>query len=468
MAEPLDAAVFLEDVSAIFQTQYMDEWPEEFPARFGSITNKMVKPYMEIAATDGITMQYKYGHADSVRTDTNPLGDMAAPAKFSAGSIRLRFNRQTPSSNDFTHFSASCQFDIYSIENMMKGTIANAVKEVYDQVIPDYNEKLANLRNASRTGQLALVNGAPKKNDHRLYASATASATNAAGIKVKVDNGSIASFRNNVRVDFINPTTGVVNAGNVRITDHNTAELSFGAEFITSGITGELSTGNLANVADNDIIVYSGTYGKGYYGFKTWFTVPASSGDSFIGGVDRNASGYRWMVPVTTRESDSSAKINSSHFDDLAIAMGFLGEDPQLGMSFVSDPTIHTALRRELGEDSFREIPLDDSRLERFMNFGSIGLNYQHPTFGLVKIMADPLVTPNTLRVIATNTWKAVFVNHRGLRKVTENGAHWYRMNQSTPNSGKGLIMKADWFGDQTDWCMQPWKNGQIVNISAT
>jgi hypothetical protein len=468
MAEPLDAAIFLEDVSEIFQTQYMDDFPDEFPSRFGSITNKLIKPYKEIAATDGITMQFKYGHADSVRTDTNPLGDMAAPQAAKYGSMRLRFNRQTPSSNDFTYFSASCQFDIYTIENMMKGTIVDAVKDVYDQIIPDYNEKLANLRNAPRTGQLALVQGSPKENDARLMADATATADNTDGIRINIDNGSIASFRNNVRVDFINPSTGAVNAGNIRITDTNTALDEVGGEFISTGPTGGLSTGDLANVADNDIIVYSGTYNKGYYGFAAWFTEPATSGDSFIGGVDRAAKTYRFLYPTSTRENDASERINASHFDDLAIAMGYLSEDPQAGLSFMTTPKLHTALRRELGEDSFREIPLDDSRMERFMNFGSIGLNYQHPTFGLVKILADPLMSPNTLRAIAANTWKAVFVNHRGLKKVTEGGNHWYRMQQSTPNSGKGLIMKADWFGNQVDFCLQPWKNGQIKNISAT
>lgn len=467
MAEPLDSAVFLEDVSEIFQTQYMDGWTEEFPGRFGSITNKMVKPHMEIASTDGITMQFKHGHADSVRTDTNPLGDMASPSVSEGGSLRIRFSRTTPSANDFTHVTAACQFDVYTLENKKKGTIVDIVKDVYDQIIPDYNEKLANLRNAPRTGRLALVNTTPKENDNRLFANATATADNTDGLLMKIDNGSIASFRRNIRIDFINPTTGVVNAGNIRVVKTNTALLEVGCEYVTTGPAGHRSTGDLANVADNDIIVYSGTYNKGMYGFASWFGIP-TTGESFVGGVDRFTSEYHFMVPQSTREGSSAEKIQAAHFDDLAIAMGFLSEDPMLGMAFVTDPTLHTALRRELGEDSFREIPVDDDRMKRFMNFGSIGLNYQHPTFGLVKIMADPLINPGTLRAIATETWKTVFVNHRGLKPVTEGGSHWYRMQQGTPNTGKGLIYKADWFGDQMDFCTQPWKNGQVLNLSAT
>ncbi len=465
MAEPLDSAVFLEDISAVIQTQYMPEFTEETPGRFGSTTNKLIKPYKEIAATDGITMQFELGAADSVRSNNDPLGDMAAPDVFDAGTIRIRFNRQTPTSNDFTHFSASVQFDTYTIDNMSKGTIVDAADRVYNAVIKDYDEKLANLRNAPRSGRIALVNETPKKNDTRLFADATATATNAAGMKIKVDNGSIASFRRNLRFDFINPSTGAVNAGNVRVTDTNVAELSVGFEFVTSGPAAKLSTGNLGSVANNDIIVYSGTYNKGYYGFGAWFGIPSAS-ESFIGGVDRTTTSYRHMVPTSTREGATATKITKTHFADLSIAMGFLSEDEQAGMAFVSDPTIHEALRNELGEQSFIQLPIGDDRMKRFMNFGAVGLTYQSPTFGVVKIMADALCPPNTVRVIASETWKAVYVNHKGLKPVIENGAHWYRLNQSTPNSGRGLIYKADWFGDQVDWCMQPWKNGQILNIN--
>lgn len=445
----------------------MPEFTEETPGRFGSTTNKLIKPYKEIAATDGITMQFELGPSDSVRSDTNPLGDMAAPDVFDASTLRIRFNRQTPSSNDFTHFTASVQFDTYTIDNMSKGLIVDAADRVYNSVMKDFDEKLANLRNGNRTGQIALVNGTPKKNDNRLYASASATATNAAGMKILVDNGSISSFRRNLRFDFINPTTGAVNAGNIRVTDTNTAELSVGFEYVTSGPAGKLSTGSLGNVSDNDIIVFSGTYNKGMYGFGAWFATP-SAGESFIGGVDRTTTGYRHMVPCSTREGSSSAKITKSHFSDLSVAMGFLSEDEQDGMAVISDPTLHEAMRNELGETAFIQIPVSDDRMRRYMNFGSVGLNYQSPTFGLVKVMSDPLCRPNTIRFIASETWKAIYVNHRGLKPVIENGAHWYRLQQSTPNTGKGLIYKADWFGDQVDFCMQPWKNGQILNVSAT
>ncbi len=468
MAEPSDSAIFLEDVSAIFQTQYMPEFTPQTPGRFGTTTNKLIKPYMQIAATDGITMQFELGPADSVRTDTNPLGDMAAPDVFDSSTIRLRFNRQTPTSNDFTHFTAAVQFDTYSIDNMSKGTIVDACQRVYNAVMADYDEKTANLRNAPRSGQLALVNGTPKKSDNRLYASAGSTPTNTTGMRILIDTGSIAAFRRNLRFDFIRPATGAVVAGNLRCTNHNTAELNAAFEFVTSGPAGKLSTGNIANVADNDIIVYSGTYNKGYYGPGAWFSSPTAS-ESFIGGVDRTTTGYQHLNPVAYNEGGTSSIVKKSHFDGLGVAMGFLSENPQDGLVFLTDPAMHNAIRAELGENSFFQIPEGDTRLERYMNFGSIGLNYQHPTFGLVKFLADPLLPPNTVRAMATETFKCVFVNHKGLKPVINPGGnHWYRLPQATPNTGLGLIYKADWFGDQTDWCMQPWKNGQILNVTAS
>jgi len=466
MAEPFDSAIYLEDASNVIQTAYMSEFTEEYPKRFGSFTNKMIKPYKEIAATDGIVMQYELGPADSVRTDTSPLGAFPSPQVLQAGQLRLRFNRNNAATNDFTNVKASVQFDLYTIENKGEGVIVDIAQRVYNSINDDYNEKMAILRQVHRSGQIALVNGTAKKNDSWYLSGASASATNTAGLRCAIDTGSISAFRNNVRVDFINPSTGAVRAGNVRVTSTNVTDLSVGVEFVTSGPTGTISTGDLSTVADNDIIVFSGTYNKGYYGFGAWFGRPTSS-DSFIGGVNRSTSSYHWMLPISTREGSSAAKITRSMFDELMVAMGFISEDPQNGLACVADPTIVNTIRQELGEQSFIQIPEGDSRLERFANFGSVGLNYQHATCGVIKIAADPLMVPNTVRFISSDTWKAVFVNHKGLRPVMEAGKHWYRMNESTPNTGKSLIYKADWFGDQVDFCMAPWKNGQMLNVTA-
>lgn len=466
MAEPNDAAVMLQDASEIVQEQYFDKYEEQYQDRFGSTTNKCFMPDPDVVTGDGKSMQYEVGPADTVRFQQNPLGDIASPQRIDPGRIKVRWNQQNyASGHDFTQVSARCQFDIYTIENGGAGTIVDLADRIYNSVQGDYDEKLAIMRHAGRTGQLALVNGTPKQNDRETYSAATATASNTAGMRIIVDNGSIAVFRPNARYDFINPSTGAVNAGNVRCTDiPNFDELSVGFEFMSTGITGEISTGNLANVSDNDIIVFSGTYNAGIYSFGAYFSAP-SAGESFICGVDRTDAGYRWMIPQ--RISGGSGKITKALFDRMAIAMGFFGENPDMPVVWLSDPTQVQALRNEITEAAFIQFPVGDDRAKRFANFGSIGLNYQHPTYGTVKIMADPLANPTEFKVITNSTWKTLSYGWKGLKNLPGDRGHWYRLSQNTPNTGRGLIMAADWVGNICDWCTKPWKNGVIHTLAA-
>jgi hypothetical protein len=466
MAEPISSSINLEDVSEVVQEQYFDKYEEQYATRWASPTNKFFQPESTPIVGDGKTMQFERGPSDNVRTQLDPLGNIASPARFDPGEIKIRWNAQNPSSaHDFTQLSARTQFDIYTIENMGKGTIVDAADRVYKQVQQDLDRKMAILRHAGRNAVIALVNGTPRQNNRETFADAAATPSNTAGLRTPVDTGSVAALLPNSRVDFIRPATGAVIAGNVRVTDiPNYADLSVGVEFVSTGPTGERSTGNLASVADNDYIVFSGTYGAGFYSFGAYYSDPAVD-ESFICGVDRTDAGNRWMIPQ--RISGGSAKISKTHFNQLSIAMGYFGEDEENPVAFMTGMNVHQTLRDELGEDAFVTYPTDDSRAKRFGNFGSIGLNYQHATFGTVKILADPLARDDRVLVINNSTWKTLWYQWKGLAPIKDGGSHWYRMNQGTPNTGKGLIMAADWVGNACDWCVKPWKNGLIHSITA-
>jgi len=465
MADPLDSAVMLEDASEIVQELYFDKYEEQYASRFGSTTNKCFTPDPVPVMGDGKTMQYEVGPADSVRFQIDPLGEIASPQRIDPGQIKIRWNRQNTSAHDFTQMSARVQFDLYTLENGKGGAIVDLADRIYNSVQGDFNEKLAILRHSDRTAQLALVNGTPKQNNRSTLTDSASTPTNTTGVRLAIDTGSIAVFKPNARYDFINPSTGAVRAGNLRCTDiPNYADSSVGFEFVTSGLTGELSTGNIANIADNDIIVYSGTYNSGLWSFGAWFAAPVNSA-TFMCGANRESSSYRWMIPQ--RLSAGSAPISKTLFNNLAIAMGYLGEDPQNSVVIMSGPKQHQAMRDEIGEDAFIQFPTGDERAKRFMNFGSIGLNYQHPTFGTVKIVADPLAREDRVLAIVNETWKTLSYAWKGLRPIKRaGGEHWYFLNQSTPNTGQGLIKAADWVGNIADWCTRPWKNGCIHTIA--
>jgi hypothetical protein len=249
----------------------------------------------------------------------------------------------------------------------------------------------------------------------------------------------------------------------------NVADLSIGLKFNTTGfIATRTSSGDLSTIADNDHIFFSGERNKGMYSFGAYFTLPAATGDSFIGGKDRQDRDFRWLNPTTTRETASSnSKITRSMFNDLAIAMGFLDEEH--GVVCMSDPTLHQAIRDEVGEDSFINIPITDSRMERFANFGSVGLNYQHGQFGLVKVVSDPLALPNRVSFFTPETWRTLFYAWKGLRVLNgTRGGGWYRPPSETPGAGLSKYWQVDWQALCMDFCFQPWKNGQIYAVSAT
>lgn len=444
----------------------MDTYDEQYHDRFSKVTNKFFDPDPRVVVGDGINVQYELGPADSVRMQRDPLGEIASPARFDPGEMKIRWNANDTSAHDFTQVSARVQFDIYTIENMSKGTIVDAADRVYNSVQKDYEGKMAVLRHADRTGQIALVNGTPVEADRESFALGTATADNTDGMRFQLDNGSISAFIPNTRLDFYDSTGVTKHAGNVRITDiPNFADRSVPVEFVTSGLPSEISTGDLSTVADNDIIVYSGMYNASFYSFGAYFSPPANANDSFIGGKNRTSKGYRWMLPQFLRRADSAAPIRKSFFNDAAVAQGFTSEDPINGVAWLMDPLQHQALRDELGEPSFIQIPTG-SDSKRFMNFGSMGLNYQHPTYGLVKILADGLARTDRILILVNGTWKTLFYGHKGLKPIPRAGGHWYWMNQGTPNTGQGLIKCADWYGNHCDWCTAPWRNAAILNLS--
>jgi hypothetical protein len=463
-AEPYDSAWLLEDVSAIIQQQYFPEFTEEAPGRFGSVVNKYFKPSMDAITGDGKTMQVEIAPGDTVRFGTDPLGAFAQPDVFQAGTLKVRFNKATPGSNDFSHISASCQTNDIDLEVAGRGSIIDFVERMFKQVMPEYDEKLAIHRHLARSCQVGTVNGTVKQNNTYYYADASATASNANGARFQVSNGSISYFRAGTRIDIYNGATLV--AGNVAVTDSNPADLSIGVQFISGSNPVRNSTGDLANIATGYSIFFNGEKNAGMYSLGAYFSSPTTS-DSFLGGVNRTDKSYRWLIPVTTRAGQTSATLTKSMIDDLAVAMGYRDEDEQ-GVAITTSPDLHQKIRNEYTEAAFLNIPDGDNRTKRFANFGTLGLNYQHPVFGLVKVMSDVLHTPNTVRVIVPETWRSLYYGFRGLKMMPGTKGGWYRVTETTPNTGLSKIWKCDWYALQTDWCNQPWKNGQILNVSAT
>ena len=468
MAQPYDSATYLSDVSALLQEQYFAEFTDETPQRFGSVTNKYFKPYEERIDGDGKTMQVQQGSSDGVRFSTNALSPFATPNAFTANELKVRFSQNVPASSDFSKVSASAQVSLIDIENGKGGAIIDFTEKVYNDIMPEFDEKLAIHRHLPRSAQLGVVSGAPRQNNvFNFEQASTSTITNTTGARIVVSSSSISYFRPGTTLDFYNGSTLV--AGNIRVTDSNPVDNSVGLSFnSTVGNPSLYSTGLLVSIASGNTIFFNGERNQGMYSLGAYFTSPATSGDSFIGGVDRNNSLYRWLIPTTTRVGATSAVLTKSMIDDLAVAMNFRMEE-QIGVVITSNPTLHQKLRNEYTEAAFLNIPDGDNRLKRFANFGAMGLNYQHPTFGLVKVMSDVLHPDNQVRVIVPETWRTLYYGHKGLKFAPGQGGmgFWYRVTETTPNTGQSLIVKCDAWALACDWCNKPWKNGAITNVTA-
>jgi len=471
MAEPIDTATLLEDVSGIVRTKYMPSFYEQGGGRFGSTTNRLFQVSGEACGGDGVTMQGELGPADTIRMGTNMIVDFDSVGVLRETSVRLRANTQNPALNDFTAFRGSVQFADITIANGSMGSAIDIAKRTFNYVTKDYDEKKALGRNMSRNGVVGLVNGTPNLNNGVRIGTGTgaasSTATNSGGLRCAVDGGIFAGLKENQFIDFLNPSTGAVRAGSVRITDTNSTDYSVGVEFVSTQIGSRVSTGNLANVADNDLIVHSGNYNAGMYSLGEWFRTPAA-GEPFIGGVDRTTAAYRWMIPLNPRYGATGAKIAKSMFDDVATSLGYRFEEEQAGLVCQTDMRLSQALRTELGEESFIQITDKDERYKKFYNFGSSGLNYQHPSLGIVKVIADALCPENTVRFINPSTWLSKYYAFKGLKMMEGIKGGWNRVSQSTPNTGPSTIWKCDWYSVEQDFCTAPKKNAQISNVTAT
>lgn len=465
MAEPNDSTVVLQDVDEIIRELYMKQYFEHGSGRFGRTTNRLFKMNTEIASGDGITMQAQRGFADSVRAGVDPIGSIASPTASEALKLKIRFNQQNPAASDFTFISASAQRTHWDIESAGDGAAVDIAMDVYNNLTANYDEHVALLRNLGRNAVVAFVNGTPKLQNALTYSEATGTATNAGGLLVTVDNAVIAGLREGQWVDFINPATGAVRAGNIYVDYFNRGDNSIQCSYRTQ-FGGRASTGDLATVADNDYIVLSGEYNAGMWSIGAWSS-SAAAGESFLGGVDRTVAQYKSLNFLSTRRGATSTKITKSLFDDMAIAWSNIVENQDKIFAVQTDVSLSTALRNEIGEAAFVQQVSNSEQEKRNAVFGSHGLYYQHQSIGTIAVIGDPLCPGNQVRFIDPSTWLQMFYKVRGMRPLPGDvSGSWSRMQASAPNTGKGLIYRSEWAALQQDFCTNPGRNAVILNVT--
>lgn len=459
---PADVTVTLNDVSSIVQETYYEKYLEQHDRMSGQL-GRLVRLAGEPVTGDGKTWQNEIQKYDSVRGSTNMISDFATPGTFVPLNVKVRWNENSSSANDFLKLSGSGQTTYWEVTRAADaGTIIPLAKHILDELVRDFGEKRNIYLNVGRSARWALVNGTPKNNDAMTYASCTTYTADSTSCRIQVDNGAFAFFKPGSVLDAYT-SAGVLSFSGMVVTDANYGDLSVGLGRYNSD-----STANFNNLADNDEIFLSGTRNQGAYSPAAWFSTP-TSGESFIGGVDRTGVNYRWMYPTTYSPSSSAVPIQTSYFDQLALNMGFSQDDPYRLTPVLCEPAIAQSLRTKIGSDAF--IPftsLDDKMRERYASFGILNLNYQHPSFGMVSLMPDPFATPGTVRFFNPETWLSLQYGKKGLQFMNDGTmGMWKRQESTVPGNGGSVIYRCEALETLCTYCTNPFKNGQIINVTA-
>lgn len=463
MAEPFDSAFTLQSVTNIIREKYAERVEDQVFMQ-GRVTNRLFRPDTESISGDGKNFQTIDKHGYAGRMDTDLLSDFPAPARFGAQKVKFRLNERDSTANDLNKFALSLRVSEVELQGITTDDQAvDLVETLQKQAVGDTDTLLAVHRHLDRTARIALVNGTPAQNDNKVFGSATATPSNSAGLRVPVDNGSVAAFQRGAFVDFYSPTGTFRWSG--RVTDYNAVDLSVGFENVTSGSM--QSSGVITTVADNDEIFMSGERNKGMYSMGSWFQTPTST-DSFIGGVNRSTATYRYLQTTKTREGLSNKIVAKTDFDDLANAMSYIQDEGEMPVVWITDPTMHTKLRNDIIEDLMIQWPSDSAIGKRWANFGSVGLTYQHPIFGVTKLMSDPLMIPNKIRFITPEYWRSQRAGSKGIKWMPGMVGMWNRLPSITPGNGGSMFWQAEGYTFMGDWCYRPQFQGEINAVTAS
>lgn len=464
MAEPFASSttLTLDAVSAVIQEQYFPQFIEQIN-RAGATTNRLFKPSGSPVVGDGIWFQNETAPSDTVRLNTDMLANDQQPSPFTAAKIKARFNQSDPTSNDFTRFAGVGRVDMWTLENGSGGTIIDIAQRIYQEIFTGYDFTLARARNANRT--LKLCETSTKTNSDGLYSGGcSAYTTGATSCRLVITAGSIANLAQGSRID-IYTSGGVIVFSDAVVVSCNPADPA--GPSVSLARYNSSSTANFDSVTSGQYVYPVGQKDQGMYSMGAWFSRPTST-DSFIGGVNRFTPANQWLVTTATREGQTARLIQKSDFDALANAMNFI-QDGTIPISVaITDVPMNTALREAIGNDALITWPSTGGNDDRYANFGSMGLLWQHPAFGKVSILADPLAVSNTVRFMVPDDWMALSSRFNGLHWMPGTQGIWNRMVADTPNTGYGYFFQCDAVAAHLDYCKRPRYQGQILNVTSS
>lgn len=453
----------LSTVSDLIREQYAPQVADHV-FRYGQITNRIFRPSADgtVATGDGLNIQVVTGYSDSARATRNTLSDFGSARQMNATNLKLRFQddpSSTATGNDFLRIDAVAEItEIELRRGNDAGAAVNLAERVGREMRQNYDDTHPRLYYSDGNGKFAAVNGAPRDADDLTYEGASSYTSGSTTFIAKVDYGSIAAFKKNTHWDFYDGDT--LTADECRVVDQDYLEGS-----VTFELTDKSTVANCDNVGDNDDIYASGEKGNGYRGsLREWFDAP-SSGEAFLGGVDRTTSAYRYLNPVRYTPSSTATTVNRDQLDTLALAMGYVDDGNDMGSVVLTNTSVLQTLRKSIGEEALSNQPADNNGN---YSFGTNQLSYIHPTFGKVTLLADTLHPADRMHFLRASDWQLIPYLSAGLNMMDGDVAGgFYRKQAASGGGGRSMYYCAEGYSLDTLFCKMPQKQGVILNIKA-
>lgn len=459
-----ELAQTLFSVSTMFREQYFDVGGPN-TTYLGSVTNRMFSPAEELAYGDGKTFQLQTRRSDSARSSRLATEDFKDQRRLSTANVKLRYHDTTESLNDFHTIDTSAEVGHMELMAGPSEAVAiNIVERLMREVPEGVSESWARLIHAGSSGSLGTVDGTPKDADGVDYDSATSYTSGATQAIFKIAGFGADSLQPGMRLSAYS-AAGALQADEMEVIRKNPSDNSVWVSLVTEG-PNQSSVANLDSLATAAVLYRSDEKDKGMKSSPAnWVTAP-TTGESFIGGIDRLTLGYAWMIPHVTRNSASSTTLKKSHFDDYFNSIAGLRGRNEPGSTVTPSLSMHPShedtLREEIGEDAFTVVQANHDGM---YNFGEERLTYIHPVAGRIVLVSDSLAPRDKVRCYIPEDWKKVYYGFRGLNFMPGTIGMFRQKDGATAGVGSKYF-RAEGYEVAGFICFRPERNGAIMNVT--